>query len=230
VAGNKSQTFRYFDFDDIENNSFNMIEEFLVEGRDENIRIDIVLFINGIPFVTIECKDPSIEVEEAVTQTIRNQRNNYAQELFKYIQLTIASNKNEVKYGTCGTPKKFYSVWKEEEKVWHQYLLNEYVKGRLPTKQDEDLISLLSKERIFDIFKNFLVFDKNVKKIARHQQYFAVKAMLERVNERDSKGKRKGGVIWHTQGARVIIVTGCINILTSRVSGTFIKKLMHCLE
>jgi type I restriction enzyme R subunit len=201
VEGNKSQTFRYFDFDNINNNAFNMIEEFVVEGKDENIRIDIVLFINGIPLVTLECKDPSIEVEEAVSQTIRNQTEQYAPELFKYIQLTIASNKNEVKYGTCGTPKKFYSVWKEEELEWHQEQLERCIIARMPTKQDMDIISLLSKERLFDIFQNYIVFDKNIKKIARHQQFFAVKDIITRVATRNQEGKRKGGVIWHTQGS-----------------------------
>lgn len=106
---------KYIDWDNWENNVFHVTEEFAVESRDRrhNARPDIVLFVNGIPFAVIECKAPQIPVEQAIEQTIRNQQAEYIPQLFKFAQLVLATNKNVVKYATAGTPKKFWSVWKE---------------------------------------------------------------------------------------------------------------------
>lgn len=72
---------------------------------------------------------------------------------------------------------------------------------RLVTKQDEILYSLCKPKRLLDIMFNFTLFDNGIKKVARYQQYFAVNETLERVTKLDAEGKRKGGVIWHTQGS-----------------------------
>jgi type I restriction enzyme R subunit len=70
----------------------------------------------------------------------------------------------------------------------------------LPTIQDEYLFGLCSPERLMDIIFNFVVFDNGEKKIARYQQFFAIKKAMQRISEFDG-GRRKGGVIWHTQGS-----------------------------
>lgn len=70
----------------------------------------------------------------------------------------------------------------------------------LPTKQDEYLYSLCRPERLLDLAFNFIMFDDGVKKIARYQQFFAIKKTIERVKVVEN-GRRKGGVIWHTQGS-----------------------------
>ena len=75
-------------------------------------------------------------------------------------------------------------------------LLNKTVIGRQVTKQDRDIISLFEKERFLELIKDFIIFEAGTKKICRYQQYFAVKAMLERI-----KHDKKGGVVWHTQGS-----------------------------
>lgn len=207
VDGNKrSYNINYIDWENIENNEFHVTEEYRLEKNkatiDENHVIpDIVLFINGIPMAVIEAKRPSIAIDEAISQMIRNQKPEYIPNLFKFIQLVMAINKNDAKYATCGTPKKFWSLWREEDKEWHQQVLKEVVQNRRVTKQDEDIVSLFSKERFFEIVQYFIVFDLNVKKIARYQQYFGVQAILDRVEERDSEGNRKSGVVWHTQGS-----------------------------
>lgn len=205
--GNKrSYNINYIDWEDIGNNEFHITEEFKLEKNkkmiDENHSIpDIVLFVNGIPMAVIEAKRPSIEVDQAVSQMIRNQKPDYIPDLFKFVQLVMATNKNEVKYATCGTPKKFWSVWREEDTKWHNELLEKIVEGREVTKQDRDIVSLFSRERFFEIIQYFLLFDLNVKKAARYQQYFGVKSILERIEERDEVGNRKSGVVWHTQGS-----------------------------
>lgn len=199
VDGTKrSFDIKYIDFEHPENNDFYVTEEFSVlrmNGKDY-ARPDIVLFVNGIPLAVIECKDASVPIIQAISQNIRNQKPDYIPQLFKFIQIVMAANKNETKYATCGTPDKFWSTWNEQYVERQNELLNKTVIGRQVTKQDRDIISLFEKERFLELIKDFIIFEAGKKKICRYQQYFAVKAMLERI-----KQEKKGGVVWHTQGS-----------------------------
>lgn len=194
---------RYIDWDNPQNNVFHVTEEFAVDSQDRqhNARPDIVLFINGIPFAVIECKAPHIPVEEAVGQMIRNQQAAYIPHLFKFAQLVVATNKNAVKYATAGTPKKFWSVWKEQDDEWLQTRLKALVPDRMPTEQDRNIVSLFSRERVFELIRYFILFDANVKKVCRYQQFFAVREIMKTIAESDEHGNRQSGVIWHTQGS-----------------------------
>lgn len=199
VDGTKrSFDIKYIDFEHPENNDFYVTEEFSVlrmNGKDY-ARPDIVLFVNGIPLAVIECKDASVPIIQAISQNIRNQKPDYIPQLFKFIQIVMAANKNETKYATCGTPDKFWSTWNEQYVEKQNELLDKTVIGRQVTKQDRDIISLFEKERFLELIKDFIIFEAGKKKICRYQQYFAVKAMLERI-----KQDKKGGVVWHTQGS-----------------------------
>ena len=194
---------RYIDWDNPQNNMFHVTEEFAVDSRDRqhNARPDIVLFINGIPFAVIECKAPHIPVDEAVGQMIRNQQAAYIPQLFKFAQLVVATNKNAVKYATAGTPKKFWSVWKEQDADWLQARLSALVPDRMPTEQDRNTVSLFSRERVFELIRYFILFDANVKKVCRYQQFFAVREIMKTIAESDEHDNRQSGVIWHTQGS-----------------------------
>ncbi|MED4343694.1 type I restriction endonuclease subunit R [Heyndrickxia coagulans] len=199
----KSFTIQYIDWNNIENNVFHVVEEFEVERMDGRgtVRPDIVLLVNGIPFAVIECKKASISMNQGISQMIRNQGKDYAPQLFKFIQIVMSTNKNETKYATCNTPKKFWSVWKEEKEEWLQNWLDKTVEGRLPTMQDKNIISLFHPERLLELTQFFTLFDKDVKKVARYQQYFAIKEIIKTIEERDENGNRQSGVIWHTQGS-----------------------------
>lgn len=192
---------RYIDWDNPQNNVFHVTEEFAVDSQDRqhNARPDIVLFINGIPFAVIECKAPHIPVEEAVGQMIRNQQAAYIPHLFKFAQLVVTTNKNAVKYATAGTPKKFWSVWKEQDDEWLQTRLKALVPDRMPTEQDRNIVSLFSPERVYELIRYFILFDANVKKVCRYQQFFAVREIMKTIAENDEHGNRQSGVIWHTQ-------------------------------
>ena len=194
---------RYIDWDNPQNNVFHVTEEFAVDSQDRqhNARPDIVLFINGIPFAVIECKAPHIPVEEAVGQMIRNQQAAYIPHLFKFAQLVVTTNKNAVKYATAGTPKKFWSVWKEQDDEWLQTRLKALVPDRMPTEQDRNIVSLFSPERVYELIRYFIFFDANVKKVCRYQQFFAVREIMKTIAENDEHGNRQSGVIWHTQGS-----------------------------
>lgn len=205
VGNGKSLSFnlKYVDWDNWGNNLFHVTEEYAVESQDKqhNARPDIVLFINGIPFAVIECKAPHVSVDQAVEQTIRNQQADYIPQLFKYAQIVMATNKNAVKYATTGTPKKFWNVWKEENVAFLDAALAAYVTDRIPTEQDRNIISMFSKERVKELVRYFVLFDANVKKICRYQQFFAINEIIKTIEEKDAKGNRQSGVIWHTQGS-----------------------------
>ena len=275
IQGNlKSYTLKYIDWENIENNVFHVSEEFEVERSDgrSTRRPDIVLFVNGIPFVVIECKRPDIKepIEEAVSQMIRNQKDEEIPGLFVYSQIVMAISKNDAKYGTTNrNTNKVWSFWRE--RVLNESQLAEIVNtkiaaevkdklfstrykyvrgyfdlleeaGRQTTEQDKAIYSLLRKERLLELSYQFLIFDNNVKKIARYQQYFAVKNTIQRVTDLADGGVRRGGVIWHTQGSgksltmvliakalalykgidspRIILVTDRIN-LDDQLFGTF---------
>jgi len=221
----------YIDWKNIENNVFHVTAEFAVERYRslETARPDIVLFVNGIPLVVIECKAPEIDIDEAISQMIRNQTETYIPKLFIYAQLLIGTNKNEIKYSTVGASKPFWGYWRELEDQENtvQELANhsltekqkrilfsdefthlkphfdqmEQTGIRQLTEQDKVLFSLCRHERLLELIYKFTIFDNGVKKIARYQQYFVIRQALIRVMQRDPENRRQGGMIWHTQGS-----------------------------
>ena len=198
----KNFSLQYIDWENPKNNVFHFTQEFVVEKQDQSTkektkRPDIVLFVNGIPFCVIELKASSVSLKQGISQMIGNQKKENIPHLFKYVQLVLAGNTREVRYATTGTPAKFWAVWKEEEKLDVESL----VTGRLATELDRTIISLLNLDRVLEIIREYTLFDNNIKKVARYQQYFGIKKTLERIQTFDNTGKRNGGLIWHTQGS-----------------------------
>ena len=191
----------FIDFEHPENNIFQVTDEFEVERTNGKFaRPDIVVLINGIPVVVIECKKSSVDVMEGVTQNIRNWGPDYIPQLFQYSQLVIAMNPDKVLYGTCGTPAKYFVSWHENDNNWHDEWCRKCSPDGEIREQDRALVSLLHPERLLDLIQNFIIYDNNVKKVARYKQYFAVKKCMNRILLRDNAGTRNG-VVWHTQGS-----------------------------
>jgi len=144
----RSFTLNYIDWKNPENNVYHITAEFSVERTrsHETARPDIVLFVNGIPFVVIECKSPKTEVAQAVSQMIRNQRDEYIPTLFTYAQLVIGTNKNYCKFATVGTAAKYWSVWREEreEKDEDGAVLRAVLDQPLPQEAKAGLYELLA--------------------------------------------------------------------------------------
>lgn len=192
--------------------------------------------------------------------------------LFAYAQLLLAVSVNDALYGTTAIHKDFWGSWLEESDLdasvgtlanlplteekkarlydwredghWVRRYFDEHDAAgtRLPTTQDRTLVSLLHPARLLELAYQFIVYDGGIKKIARYQQYFAIKATVDRVAHLDGDGKRAGGVIWHTTGSgksltmvmlakalvlhpaipnpRVVIVTDRID-LDQQIWGTF---------
>ena len=118
----KSYALHYIDWQHPEHNVFHVTEEFSVErqGSHQTRRPDLVLFVNGIPLVIIECKRPDLDLQgekavaEAVSQMLRNQDEGEIPQLFAYSQLLLALSGNDALYATTATPKKFWALWREE--------------------------------------------------------------------------------------------------------------------
>lgn len=234
----KSYTMRFIDWERPERNVYHVTEEFAVTrtGMADTYRPDIVLFVNGIPLVVIECKRPDIKgaLDQAISQHLRNQKEDGIRSLYLYSALLMSIGNSYGAYGTTATPAKFWNKWREmfvteqdEAEYARQldHLVNEplseeqkdhlfgnrfrYVRTYfdeqmqepvLPTEQDRYLFSLCRPERLLDLIHNFTIYDGGIKKLARYQQYFAVKEIVARVRTLDH-GKRRGGVVWHTQGS-----------------------------
>jgi type I restriction enzyme, R subunit len=239
VDGKKANpTIALIDWQNPANNSFVFTEEFAVTryGGVENRRPDIVCFVNGIPLVVIEAKRPDGNakkgptIDEGISQSLRNQRHDEIPLLFACSQLLLSINGNEGRYGTCGTPAKFWAAWREEDitdtemfaiknkKLNSEQLVSLFnhrpakdldwyksltAGGTLAvTGQDQMLISLLSPSRLLEMTRYFTLFDRKAGRIvARYQQVFGIKRLIERINTRNSTRGREGGVIWHTTGS-----------------------------
>ncbi|MEN9307008.1 MAG: hypothetical protein RL173_940 [Fibrobacterota bacterium] len=227
----RSFNLNYIDWKHPERNCYHVAAEFAVERNrsTDTARPDIVLFVNGLPLCVIECKGPDVELDHAVSQFVRNQTDEFIPKLFMFSQLLVAVNKNAALYATAGTPRKFWGVWKElrdreqdialavhrplpdseKDKLFqepfresrHTFEELERRGNREVTEQDKVLYSLCRPERLLELAYRYTLFDGPHKKIARYQQFFVIKSTLERVTQFDAEGRRKGGVIWHTQGS-----------------------------
>jgi len=201
----RSFSFKFIDFENLQNNDFYVTEEFEVSrvsqsDAQKHRRPDLVLFINGIPIVAIELKKSSVSLENGIKQLEKEQGKDEIAHLFKYIQLTIAANGSGARYGTTGTPFKFYSVWKEQDEAKAKESLKSVINGREVSALDMTLFALLSKDRLLRLVRHYIVFDKRMKKVCRYQQFFAIEETLKRVSM-IKDGARAGGLIWHTQGS-----------------------------
>lgn len=228
-ATSREWPFKYIDWTDWRANTFQVTSEYTVaEPGGNSIRVDLVLFVNGIPLGIIEVKSSSVNADQGVSQQIRNQKtDDGVPALFYSAQLLIAANAHDPKYGTVGTPRKLWSVWKEREDT-EDFLRNVVnrpldtiegarvaqdfgphmkrhsdlmAKAREATPLDKTIIGLCRPERFMRLMRRYMLFDKAQKKVARYQQVSTIETLLKRVEERDDKGRRKGGVVWETQGS-----------------------------
>ncbi|MCL2043913.1 MAG: HsdR family type I site-specific deoxyribonuclease [Treponema sp.] len=196
----------YIDFDNPENNIFQISDEFEVErANGKYARPDIVVLINGIPLAVIECKRSGIDVWQGVRQHIRNWGNDYIPNLFKFSQIVIAANPYKLMYGTVGTPESQFVSWREEDKVWLKDFCRKCSPDGEMVEQDRSLVSLLEPKRFLELIRHFIIYDNNVKKIARYKQFFSVKKCLKRIRQEDAS-RTTSGVLWHTQGTGKTII------------------------
>jgi len=212
-----------FDPDKLLRNNFLAINQFRVDlpGFGTFVIPDVVLFVNGLPVVVVECKSPSITdpIGEALDQLLRYSNNRYwvdddegVEELFLFNQLMVVSSFYQARLGTLGAYHEHYLEWKDPAPLTREQLAEELEKPTESLKSQELLAGgVLRPERLIDIFRNFILFkttDGKLIKIApRYQQFRAVHSATNRLltgktRQQDEKDQdRRGGIIWHTQGS-----------------------------
>lgn len=179
--GEQFETVWLVDWSDATANHFVVAEEVSIKGEHTK-RPDVVIYVNGIALGVIELKRSKVGVSEGIRQNIGNQKKDFIRPFFTTVQLLLAGNDVEgLRYGVVETPEKYWLEWKEPSEVQEPL--------------DRGLLQMCAKERFLELIHDFIVFDAGVKKTARHNQYFGVKASQERI------AKREGGIIWHTQGS-----------------------------
>jgi type I restriction enzyme R subunit len=182
-AGEITQQVQLIDWKNPENNNFAIAEEVTIQGNNEK-RLDIVLYVNGIALGVLELKRSTVSIGEGIRQSIVNQQKEFIQSFFSTIQYIFAGNDTEgLRYGTIGTKEKYFLKWKEDEQDDSMLQLDKY------------LLKMCDKKRFLEIIYDFVLFDGGFKKLPRAHQYFGIKATQEFVR------RREGGIIWHTQGS-----------------------------
>lgn len=194
-TGKKSHTVQLFNFEHIQNNDFVVVNQIRYENAKGTIKPDVVLYINGLPLVVIECKSPKLKWDKQLPEGVR-QFNRYQEthpKLFWYNQMLIVTSRDRARIGTVGARPQHYGLWKDP----YPLTIDEVGSER---PQDILIAATLRKEAILDLMWNFIVYDGKVKKLARYQQYRAVNKTIERMLT-EQKPVNRGGVVWHTQGS-----------------------------
>ncbi|MEG4025365.1 HsdR family type I site-specific deoxyribonuclease [Microcoleus sp. S13C4] len=218
----KDRTVHFIDFEHPQNNDFLAINQYRVDppgatGKGGFIVPDIVLLVNGIPLVVIECKSPNLD--NPITQAIRdllqysNQRGSSqpegAEKLFHYNQLMIAASKGRAVAGTIGVNYEHYVEWKDTTPCPKAKIAAELGVTELNSRQML-IAGMLQPANLLDILRNFTLFktsDRRTIKLApRYQQYRAVHEAIRRLLHNPSHTQhgtddQRGGIIWHTQGS-----------------------------
>jgi type I restriction enzyme R subunit len=187
-AGKPAETVHLVNWRQPDLNDFAIAEEVTLRGDLER-RPDLVLYLNGIAVAVIELKNSRVSIGNGIRQLLSNQEPEFHQWFFSTVQLVFAGNNSEgLKYGTIGTPEKYFLTWKEDEQDNSRFKLDKY------------LLKLCAKDRLLELIHDFVVFDGGVKKVPRVHQYVGIKRAQQHVRD------RQGGIIWHTQGSGKSIV------------------------
>ena len=224
VGEGKSRTDKVWlvDFARPENNEFLAVNQFTVIEGQANKRPDIVLFINGLPLVVIELKNAADE--NADVQAAFHQLQTYQQvipSLFTTNAFLVISDGWFAKAGTISSDYYRFMEWKSVDGA-------RAVDSRQEPEMEPLIKGLLNKKTLLDVIRHFIVFEKTkektIKKVAAYHQYFAVnKAIVSTIRasasesgrfvtehpavyglpsvERQPKGDKRAGVVWHTQGS-----------------------------
>ncbi len=187
------------DFNNMDNNEFLAVNQFTIMEEKHERRPDIVLFVNGIPLVLIELKNPADE--NADLKGALRQIGTYMSEIksiFRFNEVVIISDGIETRSGTITSPWERFAVWKTVN----------YERPKDMTNLETTIIGMLSPPVLIDLVRNFIVFEsehsngsvKISKKLAAYQQYNATnKAIISTVNAMNSD--HRAGIVWHTQGS-----------------------------
>jgi len=220
LHGGKDKIISLIDFEHPERNDFLVINQFRVDlpGGKSFITPDLVLFVNGIPLVVVECKSPKLTnpIEEGINQLLRysNQRPEVEDEegcerFFYFNQILVSTCRQKACAATVGVGYEHYMEWKDTSPVPMSEVAKELKKKEL-NSQEILVAGMFRKEHLLDIVRNFILFDdkdgKIVKLLCRYPQFRAVHRAIDRLRTGKTKKEsgeddQRGGIIWHTQGS-----------------------------
>jgi type I restriction enzyme R subunit len=213
-TGEQSPTVRFIDYDknSLTKNRFIAVCQFKIRilGTEHHIIPDIVLFVNGLPVVLIECKSPKVKdaIPEAIDQMLRYSEQRGAKgegsaPLFYFNQIIIATCRQEAKFGTITThSEKHFYRWSDP----YPRTLNDLDHGSgSPNNQQRLVAGMMAKGNLLDLIHTFTLFStddkgQTIKIVGRYQQFRAVKLAVKRLLQGKSPRERSG-IIWHTQGS-----------------------------
>ena len=196
------------DFTNADNNDWLAVNQYSVEGAKHTRRPDIVVFLNGLPIAVIELKNPATENADvwAAFRQIQTYKDDIP-DLFHYNELLVASDHLYARLGSLTASAERYMGWRTID--------GEALDPLGPMRELETMIrGLFDRTLLLDYLRHFILFEDDdgiVKKIAGYHQFHAVRAVLGSVLAASAPGgSRKGGVVWHTQGAGKSIEMTCL--------------------
>jgi len=193
-GGRQYATVRYVDFRDSSNNDWLAASQVWVAGDLHRRRMDTVLFVNGIPLVLMEFKDPNRPVKAAYEENMTDYRDTVPQ-LFVPNGFVLLSNGSEAKIGSTYSPWEFFGDWKVIDADG----------ARGVVALETALRGTCAPTRLLDLVENFVAFLERpgglVKVVARNHQLLGVNAAIENLYRVRAAGDKRLGVFWHTQGS-----------------------------
>ncbi|MGW4511756.1 type I restriction endonuclease subunit R [Streptomyces sp. NPDC004393] len=219
--GGKTQTVHFIDWKNPSNNTFTVVNQFRVDipGGHEAIVPDVVLFVNGIPLVVVECKETRTStLAKAVGQLRRyaeqvtSESRTGNQKLFHTVQLTAVTSGEDAKLGTFTADYEHYVPWRDPYPLTKDDLGMRLGKAAEQTSRQEILVAgVFDPTRLLVIVHDYVTFmttdeGRTVKVAPRYQQFRAVEKTIRRLRtgktrRQDGYADRRGGIVWHTQGS-----------------------------
>lgn len=204
---------RFFNMDQWCKNEYQVAQQITQVGRYEN-RYDVTLLVNGLPLVQIELKRRGMELKEAFNQIQRYHKHSFTGTLFEYIQIFVISNGVNTKYFS-NNPKQTF----EQTFYWTD------IENRKITKLDEFAEIFLAKCTVSETIAEYVVLAEAIKipMTLRPYQYYAVRAIEDRVRE-----SNKNGYIWHTTGSGKTLTSYKASQILSRMPE--VKKVLFVVD
>ena len=196
IEGDRTFVARLIDRKNIENNLFQVINQYTVIEYKEK-RPDVVVFINGIPLIVFELKNAINE--DTTIENAYNQIKNYQEDirnLFYYNAFSVISDGINARIGTITADFNRFMTWKSKDGEKPEENINQI---------DVLLNGVFRKDRLIDIISNFILFQNKeegrIKILAGYHQYFAVEKSIKSTLKAIEEHSGKAGVVWHTQGS-----------------------------
>ncbi len=217
------RTVQYIEWNDPTSNQFDVVNQLWIQGEVYRLRPDVIIYVNGIPLITIELKDSNIPVKQAYSDNLTRYKSAIPQ-LMAYNAVLVASNGRHTRVGATYADWTYFAPWfraSEEEKINKEEIENEKISLDVMSR------SLLKKENLLDYLRNYIIFYNGTKKIcAKNHQFLGVNRAVERYKylcgspHKEDRGKM--GVFWHTQGSgKSFSMVFLARLLKNRFPGNF---------